>query len=288
LIVKFRLLIVLLLLNCAPLPSATAAEPKEPIPEMMGLTFKIANPDSTGTCFLISRPAADVGQTETILVTAAHVLEKASGPEAILVLREKRTDGKLVRKEVTLKIREKGAPLWVKHPEADAAALKVRLPDDASFDALPIEQIAGEADFQSGKLRTGDEVWIFCYPAKLEANAAGFPILRRGTVASYPLTPTATFKDYLVDMPSFGGNSGAPVIVSRRQDPTQKKSPQRPWIVGLVSGMHRQTDKATLDLADLTFHHPLGLSIIVPGEFIRQTLDRVPRSDQKRVTDRKR
>jgi hypothetical protein len=70
-------------------------------------------------------------------------------------------------------------------------------------------------------------------------------------------------------------------MILRRQDAAQDKSPQRPWIVGLVSGMHRQTDKATLDLAELTFHHPLGLSIIVPGEYIRQTLDRVPRGDKK-------
>jgi hypothetical protein len=250
---------------------------------MMGLTYKIANPDSTGTCFLISRPAARAGQTETILVTAAHVLEKMSGPEGVLVLREKRNDEKLIRKEVPLKIRERDAPLWVKHPEADVAALAVQLPDNASFAALPIDQIVGESDFQSGKLRTGDEVWIFCYPARLEANVAGFPVLRRGTVASFPLTPIASFKDFLVDTPSFGGDSGAPVMISRRQDPAQKTSPKRPWLVGLVSGMQRQTDKATLDLADLTFHHPLGLSIVVPGAYIRQTLDRVPHGDKKAV-----
>ena len=280
---KYRLLTVLLLLHCTTFQSANAAEPKEPIPEMMGLTYKLANPESTGTCFLISRPADNSGQAETILVTAAHVLEKMSGPEATLVLREKRNDDKLVRKEVPLKIRENGNPLWVKHAEADVAALKVRLPEDASFAALPVDQIAGKSDIQSGKLRTGDEVWIFCYPAKLEANAGGFPVLRRGTAASFPLTPIATYKEFMIDTPSFGGDSGAPVMVSRRQDPAQDKSPQRPWIVGLVSGMQRQTDKTTLDLAELTFHHPLGLSIVVRGEYIRQTLDRVPHGEKKAV-----
>ena len=117
---------------------ANTAEPKGPIPEMMGLTYKLADAESTGTCFLISRPALDAGQPETILVTAAHVFEKMSGLEAVLVLREKRNDGTWVRKEVTLKIREKDSPLWVKHPEADvAAALRLRLPADASFAALP-------------------------------------------------------------------------------------------------------------------------------------------------------
>jgi hypothetical protein len=275
--VKFRFLTLLLLLPCTICQSASAAEPKEPIAEMMELTYKLANPESTGTCFLVSRPAAGEGQSETILVTAAHVLEKMSGPQATLVLREKRSDGTWVRKETTLKIREKDAPLWVKHPEADVAALKLHLAADASFSALPADRIAGAADFQSGRLRTGDEVWIICYPAKLEANAAGFAVLRRGTVASYPLAPAASCKEYLVDASSFGGGSGAPVMVALRENPAQKKSAKRPWLVGLVSGMHRQTDKATLDLAELTFHHPLGLSIVIPGESIRQTLDHVPR-----------
>jgi hypothetical protein len=279
--VNYRFLALLLLLACITFPSAHAAEPKKPIPEMMELTYKLANPESTGTCFLISRPTAVEGQTETILVTAAHVFEKMSGHEAVLVLHEKRSDGAWVRKETSIKIREKDAPLWVKHPEADVAAMKLHLPADASFSALPADRIAGEADFQSGKLRTGDEVWIFCYPAKLEANAAGFAVLRRGTVASYPLVPVASYKDYLVDTTSFGGGSGAPVMVALRENIAQKKSAKRPWIVGLVSGMQRETEKAALDLADLTFHHPLGLSIVVPGEFIRQTLDRVPRDDKK-------
>jgi hypothetical protein len=271
------------LLHCTTFPSASAAEPKGPIPEMMGVTYKLANPESTGTCFLISRSAADAGQPETILVTAAHVLERMSGAEGVLLLREKRNDGTWVRKEVTLKIRAGAAPLWVKHPKADVAALKLRLPAGVSFAALPADQIAGESEFQSGKLRAGDEVWIFCYPAKFEANAGGFPVLRRGTIASFPLTPVASLKTFLVDTPSFSGDSGAPVMISRRQDPAQKTSPRRPWIVGLVSRMQRQTDKATLDLAEMTFNQPLGLSIVVPGEYIRQTLDRVPHGDKKAV-----
>lgn len=220
---KYRRLTALILLNCMTFRSSGAEAPTEPIPEMMGVTYKISNPESTGTCFLISHPADNTGRAETFLVTAAHVLEKMSGPEATLVLREKRNDGKLVRKEVPLKIRENGNPLWVKHAEADVAALKVRLPEDAAFAALPVDRIAGESDIQSGKLRTGDEVWIFCYPAKLEANSGGFPILRRGTVASFPLTPIASYKDFMIDTPSFGGDSGAPVMISRRQDPRPRQ-----------------------------------------------------------------
>jgi hypothetical protein len=279
--VKLESLAALALVICTIPQSSDAAKRRDPIPELMAVTYKIANPDSTGTCFLISRPAKS-GQTETILVTAAHVFEKMSGANATLVLRNKEPDGRWLRKEVPLKIREKDAPLWTRHPDADVAALVLRLPADATFEALPAEQIAADADFENGNIRTGDEVWLFCYPAKLEANASGFPILRRGAVASYPLTPATFRKEFLVDTPSFGGNSGAPVVMFPRQDNAQDRSPQRPRIIGLVSGMHRQTDKATMDLAEVTFNQPLGLSIIVSAEYIRQTLDRIPRGNEKK------
>jgi hypothetical protein len=278
---KYCFLTALLLLTCLSFCSSAAAAPTDSIMELMGVTYKIANPESTGTCFLISRPTGDTGQVETILVTAAHVLERMSGPECVLVLREKRSDDQFIRKEVPLKIREKDAPLWVKHPEEDVAAMKVQLPKDVSYAALPADQILGEADIKSGKLHTGDEVWTCCFPAKLEPNGSGFPVLRRGNVSSFPLTPIATYKSFLVDSPTFGGESGAPVMISLPSDGAQDKSKQRPWIVGLVSGMHRQTDKAVLELGELTLHHPLGLSITVPGEFIRQTIDRVPRGEKK-------
>jgi hypothetical protein len=145
---KIRRPALLILLHCVILQPSLAAESKEAIPEMMGLTYKITNPDSTGTCFLISRLAAEAGKTETILVTAAHVFEKMSGPEATLVLHEKKGDGQWIRKEVAIAIRQKDVPLWSKHPEADVAALKVQLPENTSFDALPADQIAGDKEIQ--------------------------------------------------------------------------------------------------------------------------------------------
>ena len=56
---------------------------------------------------------------------------------------------------------------------------------------------------------------VLGYPRGFSANDAGFPILRAGRVASYPLTPPARYPTYLLDFSVFAGNSGGPVYVLR-------------------------------------------------------------------------
>jgi hypothetical protein len=52
------------------------------------------------------------------------------------------------------------------------------------------------------------------FPKGLSSNRAGFPILRWGRVASYPLSPTSRFPNFLLDFRVFDGNSGGPVFMA--------------------------------------------------------------------------
>ena len=52
------------------------------------------------------------------------------------------------------------------------------------------------------------------FPKGLSSNRAGFPILRWGRVASYPLTPASAFPNFLLDFRVFDGNSGGPVFMA--------------------------------------------------------------------------
>ncbi len=259
-----------LLLWCVVMGVSSVASAADNILDVIGATFKIANRTSNATCFVVARPvASDTRGRELILVTAAHVFEKMSGDECRLVLREKRADGTFARTEVPLKIRAEKKPLWVKHPEVDVAALKLALPVGKKISALDLDQIAAESTIRGGGLRAADEVWILCYPAQLEANGAGFPIIRRGTVASFPLMPINRNKTFLVDYSSFGGDSGGPVVAGNHK--------QRALLVGLVHGQHRETTKTTSPTEERTVHRSLGLGIILHAEFIRQTIDRIPK-----------
>ena len=88
------------------------------------------------------------------------------------------------------------------------------------------------------KINPGDEVRCLGYPLGAQSNEAGFPILRSGKIASYPLTPTIKTKTFLVDLRIFKGNSGGPVFVVENNRPvpgTISGYQNFHFIIGLVS-----------------------------------------------------
>jgi hypothetical protein len=243
---------------------------------MIQATFKLANKDSTATCFLLTRAIpSNPSKKELLLVTAGHVLDRTTGDLATLVLRKKRDDGTWVRDELAVAIRTGGRPLWTKNPDVDVAVLQLNLAATA-FPALPVSALASEADVKAGKLATGDDLYVACYPVQFEANTHGFPVVRRGSVAGYPLTPVKTYKTFLVDYNSFAGDSGGPVFLA---DPAAKgkDGPAQPLIVGLILGQHQQDERTKLTYEERVLHHRLGLAIAVHADYIRQTIDLLPK-----------
>jgi hypothetical protein len=240
---------------------------------VLAATFKITNKDSSGTCFLLEPPPASRWSNGiVIVVTAAHALEQApAGTECLIIMRERHADGSFARREVPLTIRSGGNPLWVKHPDEDVAALELTLPMGVPCQPLRLDQLARAEDFTIGRIRLGSDTWVFCFPAQFEANDAGFPVLRHGSIASLPL-PLSSNRTFLADCNTFGGDSGAPVMVEER-------GAIRPagLIVGLVVGMQRETDKVSMPFEERTVHHPLGLAIVAHSEIIRQTVERLLR-----------
>ena len=255
--------------------AAAAAEPpnpdSDPLSALLAATFKLTNKESSGTCFLIEPPpASGCSNGVVILVTAAHALEQTPGTECHIIMREKRDDGSFVRKDVPFPLRSGEKPLWSKHSDEDVAAIKLTLPSGVWCQPLRLDQLARAEEFTQGKIRLGSDAWIFCFPSQLEANEAGFPVLRHGSIASLPLMPLSSNRTFLVDCNAFGGESGAPVMLGEHG---AVQSQVR--IVGLVMGMHRQTDKVSMSFEERTVHHPLALSIVAHAEIIRQTVERV-------------
>jgi hypothetical protein len=108
-------------------------------------------------------------------------------------------------------IRKGGTPLWKKHPEADVAVMYVRLPSVAVTKILNMSFLVTDDKLEEYEIGPGDVLSCLGYPLGAEANEAGFPILRSGQIASYPLRPTKKIKTFLYDFRVFSGNSGAPV-----------------------------------------------------------------------------
>ncbi|MDX1966208.1 MAG: hypothetical protein SFV23_03455 [Planctomycetaceae bacterium] len=254
----------LVILAALPLDEARA---DERLTTILASACRVYQNGHSGTAFFVTQTGKSPDQpTRTVVVTAAHVWESIPEAECRLVMRERRDSGEFQRREVPLVIRKDGQALWTRHPDHDVAAMVVTLPEGLDRETFQFDQLAADEGNGAGVV-VGHEAWVPCFPATLEANAAGWPLLRRGTIASYPLRPIRFAPTLLMDITAFGGDSGAPVVLL---------TDSGPLVCGLVLGMQRQTDRATLPFEERTVHTPLGVSIVLQAPLIRETLERLP------------
>ncbi len=211
---------------------------------------------TVGTGFLISEKGPD-GQPRTVLVTANHVFQKmtrASG-KAKIGYRVSNADGSWSYSPQELRIRDAaGKPLWTSHPARDVAAITITAPPEFAKAAIPEDYLAGEDTFTTYKVGAGDEMMALGFPRGLAANPAGFPILRSGRIASYPLAPAKNFPTFLMDFSVFPGNSGGPVFL-----PSTAR-PEGGFIAGLL------TQQVELN------SERLEIGIVTHAKYIHETL----------------
>lgn len=245
---------------------------------LMHSTFRIEGSGKTGTIFIIGKPTLkDSSQAYYVLVTADHVLNDIKSEYANLFLRVKK-NGKYTKLPYKLKVREKGKPLWIKHPIVDVAAMYVDLPKEIKITLLPTKFLATDDLLYKYEIHPGDELLCLGFPYGAEANDAGFPILRSGKIASYPITPTREIKSFLYDFQIFGGNSGGPVyfIGLNRSYKGKVHLGEVRFIMGVVSE-ELVLEEQVESLAEITVKkHPLRLAKVIPAIFIKETIDLLP------------
>jgi len=240
--------------------------------QLMQATVQLEQPlgngtRTVGTGFLISEPGPD-GKPRTILVTANHVFDKMPGADARVGYRFANPDGSWSYSPQPLKIRDaKGHALWTHHPSRDVAAIAITAPPAFAKAAIPEDYLAADDTFSRYQVGAGDEMMALGFPRGLAANPAGFPILRAGRVASYPIAPAKIFPTFLLDFSVFPGNSGGPVFMSgpaRRAsaDPSQPRQDVE-FIAGLL------TQQVELN------SERLDIGIVTNAKYIRETLDLV-------------
>jgi hypothetical protein len=179
---------------------------------MMEATCKVVGKGSIGTGFVIGKLDPDnPPRAFYTLITADRVLRAVQGDTVVLVFRQKQEDGSWIRTEIAVMIRENDKPLWKKHPEVDVAAIFVRLPKSVITQLVTTDLLIDDKKLLEYEISPGTELLCLGYPFGAEANAEGFPILRSGRIASYPITPTKKYKTFLFDFTVFRGDSGGPV-----------------------------------------------------------------------------
>jgi len=216
---------------------------------------------TVGTGFLIQAPRPD-GTPRIVLVTAAHVLAIMPDAEARIGWRVALPDGGWRFDPEPLAIRDDaGEPLWTQHPDQDVAVMEITAPEAFARAAIPIAWLADEKAFEAWQVGPGDELLSLGFPRGLSANRAGFPILRVGRIASYPLSPISAFPTFLLDFTVFPGNSGGPVFwtPSARKRPGTTE-PGTAFIAGLLSKEVRVGDDA------------LEIGVVTHAVFIREAI----------------
>jgi S1-C subfamily serine protease len=260
---------------------------------LMESTFKIEGRNALGqpalgTAFIMGRPYVNPpvdqpNQAGFVLITAAHVLEEMQGDTATLHLRRKVDADTWVRVPQAVQIRANGQPLWKKHPAADIAVMYVSLPKDDSRPLLSTEVLADDKVLADFEIHPGDDLECLGYPFGQEANDAGFPVLRSGKIASYPLLPTSKTKTFLFDFRVFRGNSGGPVymVQSNRwyKSGGVKLGQTIHIVIGLVSEERLVAEQISGLYSQELRQFPLGLAVVVHASLIKEAIGSLPPPD---------
>jgi hypothetical protein len=231
-------------------------------------TYRLENSKTSATGFVISRPRPGTKQkADVVLVTAAHVFQTMSGDEATIVLREHANDGPWVARPATLRIRDKDKPLWLQHPTQDVAVLP--LPVELNVTSIPVSLLATQHDWDTNPPEPGSTIRAVGYPhaSVFKPSPAGFPLVRIGCIASYPVAPGPSNPTFLVDYNTFEGDSGGPLYY---EPSTPGESLLK--IAGLVQGQHFLDERYQLVYASGLVKKQLGLAIVVSSLSIIETL----------------
>lgn len=245
---------------------------------VMRSTVKIYSGNNSGTGFILLAPVTgETNRASFVLVTAAHVLAGMPSSNVVISLRvnDKDTFKKLTHE---IPIRVGGTNLWTTHPTADVAAMRLSLPRVSDFSHLSIEILRDDKFLVDFRIHPGDEVRVLGFPYGYEANNAGFPVLRSGRIASYPLTPTTNNPTLMIDFRVFRGNSGGPVYMSERRSLIKGalETVSIRGIIGLVSKEAKISESVVSLNEQSVRSYDLGLGIVVPSRFILETIELLP------------
>ena len=221
---------------------------------------------TVGSGLLVSDPTPD-GTPRVVLVTARHVIQNIGGSQVQILLRLRNPDGSWRREWQAEPTMDGDRPIWARHASYDVAVLPVSVPAEVAAAAIPVSWFADADTFERQQTLPGAATQALGYPGGYASDGRGFPILRVGHLASYPLTP-ATEGAFLLDSPVVQGNSGGPVFVSRRVG-------DRPPAVGAEGPLPDEFIAGIVSGQIVPAGQPISLGLIVHAMYVRQVLQQL-------------
>jgi len=212
-------------------------------------------------------------------VTAAHVV-KNTPPDEDLYLRVNTVNGPPCDVPVPVST-------WRYHPVTDVAACPINWPEKEPLDlmTIPVTKLPqGPEEIYANQVHEGEEVIICGLLSGLPGSARIQPIVRTGRIALMPYEKirvdvdrnTANDVDaYLLEMTSWPGLSGSPIIVYPGRDPRNPRSVDflMPYLLlGLVHGGLEIDKEVKFSREKTTIKLGSGIAVAIPGEAIREVL----------------
>ena len=105
----------------------------------------------------------------------------------------------------------------------------------------------------------------------------GYPLIRSGVLATYPITPTLEKQFFLFDFEIFPGNSGSPVFIQERSRLLSDGNFYKlQTVVGIVSEEIKNKTTTVSDVKTEVLSERLHLAIVFHASLIRQTIESMP------------
>jgi len=260
-VVRFILLFAVAIVFATP----TMAAETTSATDVVMATCRLQGNGSGAASFLMTIPGPN-GKPVQLIVTAAHVLSKMKGESGNLVLRQwDEENSEFIRKPQKLQIREGEKPLWTQHPSHDVAVMTLPKFEGVDIASAPTSCLASDEDFQ--QMEAGAAIRALGYPhaRQFDPSKPGFPLIRAGCVANYPIAPFSNHDTFLADFNTFEGDSGGPIISVASGGSGVK-------ILGLVHGQHFLDLKYDLGYEKGHIRKRLGVSIIINSGVIAETI----------------
>jgi len=246
---SFAFIVLVLLMGANAMATTIPPEVKE-IVTFIFVQNSEGNLEPKGTGFFVGvKDEKNPERMYVYLATAKHVIqdETRSYYSSIFIRLNKRAGGAQMI-EIPLKGKD-AAPVYVhKDPEVDLVVFPI-LPDQQIYDfkVLPDDMLTTVESFKEANIREGDEVFFTGLFGHFFGAQRNYPIVRFGRVALITDEKIPWQEDantgvmldlYLLEVQSFGGNSGSPVFfyLGGTRDPGSLILGHRLLLAGVMKG----------------------------------------------------
>lgn len=171
----------------------------------------VGSDGDVATGFFVDCPDPN-SKARSVLISNRHVFDNIEGDTVNVYLRKLGADSTFEVFSYPVPIRKDGRDLFTVHPDSavDLAAIAVPVPSGFTVRVASKALLADVGAFADMEVEPGSQVSYLGYPRGYSSGTGDFPILRSGTVASYPVDLKGM---YLIDGVVYEGNSGGLVYI---------------------------------------------------------------------------